>query len=218
MSLRFASIVVIVLALAHAHAALGAGRAPANPSCCQAVVGQTTVVAEQAVQPAPVATWWANSALGNFCRSVVRDTKRNNCWPKPFPKADREAVRRPFVEMIANGWKLENTLGDHHFDPQTGKLNRAGQLKVRAILLEGLPQNRFLYVHRAERNSDTAARVDSVQQYAAQTVRDGSLPPVFETDIPAPGTPAQRVDDVETKWVSSMPSPRLPANQNETSQ
>ncbi|HLA83787.1 MAG TPA: hypothetical protein VJL29_03255 [Thermoguttaceae bacterium] len=164
-------------------------------------------------QAAPVATWWANSSLGKFYRACARDAKRNNCWPEPFVKADRLAVRAPFVQMVSNGWERQNTLGDHHFDRETGKLNRDGQLKIRRILLEGLPQHRALYVYRAERQAETLARVDSAQQYAAQTVRDGVLPPIYETDIPAVGWPAQLVDRVDGQWVKTMPDPRLPAKQ-----
>jgi len=190
---------------------------PVDPSasCGQQAAGETVVVCGGCAPPAPMQTPPPDGPIARFCRSVVRDTLRLNCWPEPFPAADREAVRRPFVQMVANGWMRENTLGTHHFEPETGMLNRAGQLKIRAILLEGLPQHRFLCVYRAERATETAARVDAVQQYAAQVVRDGVLPQVIETDIPAPGWPAQWVDRLETKFGSSMPDPRLPKAQNE---
>jgi hypothetical protein len=116
--------------------------------------------------------------------------------------------------MVSNGWRRQNTLGDFFFVAETGKLNRAGELKVRYILLEGLPQHRYLYVHRAERASETAARVAAVRQYAARTVRDGTPVQVFETDIPAPGWPAQWVDLIETKAIDTMPDPRLPKAQS----
>ncbi|NLE36761.1 MAG: hypothetical protein GX621_01905 [Pirellulaceae bacterium] len=176
------------------------------------VVGET-VVCDDGAQQAPVATWWANSPIGNLCRSIVRDTKRNNCWPEPFIKADREAVREPFARMVANGWQRQNTLGDHHFDPETGQLNRDGQLKIRRVLLEGLPEHRSLWVYRAERAAETTARVDAVRSYAARTSRDGSLPQVFETDLPAPGWPAHTVHAIEEKWYQTMPEPRLPKTQ-----
>lgn len=214
MSLRYVSIAFIALAWIAADAALADQSTATSDSGCQSrqVVSRTVVVTDQEAKPAPMATWWNNSAVGKFCRSVVRDSKRLNCWPEPFPRADREAVRMPFVRMVANGWELQNTLGDHNFDPQTGKLNRSGQLKIRYILLEGLPEHRFVFIHRAEQGAATAARVESVQQYVAQTVRDGPMPPIFETDIPSPGMPAQRVDAVDRKFGESMPSPRLPAS------
>jgi hypothetical protein len=210
MSLRSLFFVPIMLAVALSAATLRGEAASESVACDSQVTGQTVVTSPPAAQPAPAATWWANSAVGKFCRSVARDTKRANCWPEPFPRADREAERTPFVIMVANGWRRQNTLGDHHFDAETGKLNRAGQLKVRAILLQGLPQHRFLSVYRAERDSETAARVASVEQYAAQTIRDGAMPQILETDTPAPGWSARWVEVVDRKYESSMPDPRLP--------
>ena len=72
---------------------------------------------------------------------------------------------------------------------------------------------------RAERPGETAVRVASVRQYAAQTVRDGRVVQVFETDIPAPSWPSQWVDLIETKSIASMPDPRLPeAEESDTEQ
>ncbi len=212
MFLRSLPIVFVVFTLSASTDAPGAESMAGPRSCSRQVVGETVVCAPSA-RPAPMATFWANSYLGRFCYAIARDTKRNNCWPESFLKADRLAVRAPFVQMVANGWRRQNTLGDFHFVAETGKLNRAGQLKIRKILLEGLPQHRYLYVHRAERANETAARVASIRQYAAQTVRDGSVVQVFETDIPAPGWPAQWVDLIETKTIATMPDPRLPKAQ-----
>ncbi|MBN1588986.1 MAG: hypothetical protein JW888_05690 [Pirellulales bacterium] len=210
MSLRSLSIVMIPFVLS-ANAAMLQAEAT---TCSQRVVGET-VVCDESAQSAPMATWWANSCIGNFCRSVALDARRNNCWPDPFVKADRLAVRTPFVQMVTNGWQRENTLDNHHFVAETGKLNQAGQLKIRRILLEGLPQHRFLYVRRAGQSAETAARVDAVEQYAAQTVRGGALPPVFETDIPAAGWPSQWVDVINSKEIASTPDPRLPKAQDD---
>ncbi len=40
----------------------------------------------------------------------------------------------PFVFMVQNGWRLENTLGDHYFDEVTGQPTNAGQNKIYWIL------------------------------------------------------------------------------------
>lgn len=196
-------------------APLRADVAGESPSCNPRVVGETVVVPPETAHPAPAATWWSNSAVGKFCRSVARDTKRANCWPEPFPRADREAVRAPFVCMVANGWRRQNTLGNHHFDAETGELNQAGRLRVRSILVEGQPHHRFIGVYRTDRASETAARVASVQQYAAQTVRDGVMPEVFETDIPAPGWPARWVEHTDRRYEAAMPEPRLSKQEGE---
>ena len=84
-----------------------------------------------------------------FCSSVARDTKRRNCWPKPWVCPDRQAVQAPFAVMVANGWRLQNMLGDHHFAAVTGELTEAAHLKIRWILTEAPQQQRTIYVHRA---------------------------------------------------------------------
>ncbi|MBN1911421.1 MAG: hypothetical protein JW818_16885 [Pirellulales bacterium] len=161
-------------------------------------------------QQAMMATDWANSMVGKAVHMVIRDTKRNRCWPEPFVCPDRQAVRSPFVAMVAKGWIRQNTLGEHHFEPETGKLTYAGILRVRKILLEGPPQHRTIYVHRSLNPKETAARVDAVQQLASETVRTGELPPVLETNLPAPGWPAEQVDAVGRRYRDSIPLPRLP--------
>jgi hypothetical protein len=210
MFLRSMPIVFVVFLILVSPATLRGQSAAVSPNC---VDGCAPATCQQGAQSAPMASWWANSYVGKFCRNVARDTKRNNCWYEPFIGADRLAVRAPFVQMVANGWQRQNTLGDHHFDAETGKLNRAGELKVRQILLEGLPQHRDLWVYRAERANETAARVTSVREFAGRTVRDGNVPQVFETDIPVEGWPAQVVDLVETKSLTKMPDPVLPPMQ-----
>jgi hypothetical protein len=216
MAFRQLSIVLVVLMVVLLSVGSLMAQTPTTyPSTCarQEVVGQTVVCDPAVEQPNCLATWWANSALGNFCRNVARDTKRNNCWPQPFIKADREAVRMPFVLMVANGWKRQNTLGDQHFEAETGKLTSDGKLKIRRILLQGLPQHRALWVYRSARLTETAARVNAVNAFARQTVRDGSTPRIYETDIPPAGWPAQRIYTIGEKWYASMPDPILPKEQ-----
>ena len=173
-------------------------------------------VVEECAEPSSWSDCLYNNCITRFAYRVVRDTKRNNCWPEPFVRPDRHDARAPFVRMVAKGWQRQNTLGPHHFENETGKLNLAGQTKVRRILLEGLPQHRTIYVHRSLRPSETTAWIDSVQQLAARTVRDGNLPEVLETDLPAPGWSAEQIDAVGRKFQASMPDPRLPKPQGES--
>lgn len=75
-------------------------------------------------------------------RGWVRDAQRNNAWPEAFVPGDRIRVREPFAIQIANAWQVENTLSDHHFDPQTGtKLTEAGKQEIAKILLQALPSS-----------------------------------------------------------------------------
>ena len=145
-----------------------------------------------------------------FCRSVARDTKRRNCWPEPFLRPDRHAARAPLAVMVSNGWRRQNLLADHHFIDQGGKLTEAGRMKIRWILTEAPQQHRTIYVHRAGDPQVTSARIDDVQQLAAQLVPEGALPLVLETSIPVRGWPAARADMIGRKFEASTPEPRLP--------
>jgi len=152
--------------------------------------------------------------LEDFFHSVVRDTKRNNCWPQPFVRPDRYAARAPFALMVHNGWRRQNMLGDHHFEESTGNLNEAGRLKTRWIVTEAPEQHRTIFVHRAESSEETAARVDAVQELAVTLIGDTrQLPAVVESDIGDPGWPAERVDGIGRRFQASAPKPRLPALQ-----
>jgi hypothetical protein len=169
-------------------------------------------VVEPCPEPAPGIL--ADNFVTRFLHTVVRDTKRNNCWPDPFVGPARAAARAPFVLMVARGWERQNTLGAQHFEPESGKLNLAGQSRVRKILIEGLPEHRTIYIQRSLSPEETLARVDAVQQTAAKIVPHGELPGVIETDLPPLGWSAQTIDEVETKYRSSMPVPRLPKSQD----
>ena len=124
-----------------------------------------------------------------FWDSVARDWKRNNCWPEPFVRADRHAVRAPFVLMVKNGWERQNLLADHHFEEAAPTLNEAGRIKARWIATQAPRHHRILYVSRAETAEQTASRVAAVQECAAQVVPEGETPMVLQTDLEALGGP-----------------------------
>ena len=115
-----------------------------------------------------LATQVSAEVLCDAVNSVVRDIKRRNCWPEPFVHADRATVRALFCVMVANGWRRQNMLGEFHFETATGQLTEAGRLKVRWILTECPEEHRLIYVHVAERDEETSARIAAVQQFAAQ--------------------------------------------------
>jgi len=148
--------------------------------------------------------------IADVIHSIAVDTKRNNCWPKPFVCPDREAVREPFFAMVAKGWQRQNTLGDYHFEGETGKLTEAGELKVRWIVEQAPRHHRTIFVRRADSPEETAARIDLVQQAAIQWVPEGELPPVLETNLDAGSWPADRVDTIDRKFRDTTPDPRLP--------
>jgi hypothetical protein len=141
--------------------------------------------------------------------SIVRDVKRRQCWPEPFVAPDRATVRAPFVKQVANGWRRENMLGQYHFDPDSGQLNEAGRNKVRWILTGGPQQHRIIYVHTADKDGETTARVAAVRQWASQ-ISPEDVPAVQLTTISEDGWPVDEVEAISRKYRSSMPEPRLP--------
>jgi hypothetical protein len=138
-----------------------------------------------------------------------RDFRRNNCWPQPFVIPDRIAVRSPFEVMINNGWQVQNTLSDEHFDPETGELIGAGELKVRGILIESPKNRRRVFVLRGKDPEDTARRERAVQEYAARILHPGERPEIAESSFRPRGTPAERIFDIDARYSASAPDPRL---------
>jgi hypothetical protein len=149
-------------------------------------------------------------AHAELFKRMHRDYRRNNCWPDPFLVPDRMSVRAPFAVMINNGWRVQNTLGDEHFDPETGALNDAGKLKVRDILTYSPPQHRTVYVLQAHQDELTAARRRAVGDFVSglNTISEGPL--VAETNIPPRGWPAENVSAIGTRFNATAPDPRLP--------
>ncbi len=156
--------------------------------------------------------------LRSFAHSVVVDFHRNNCWPEPFMQADREATRIPFNAMVANGWRLQNALTDHHFEPTTGRLNEAGKLKAYRILTEVPKQHRTIYVLRAKSAEETAARLDGVEKLVATYAAEGIQGNVVLSTVTPRGWPAERVDAVTRAFQASAPEPRLSAATTEDDQ
>lgn len=162
-------------------------------------------------QPLPVATWWSNTWAGRLVHEIGEDTCKANRWPEPFVQYDREAEKMAFTTMIEKGWRRQNTLGNVHFDPNTGKLNMSGRLKVQHILFEGLPSRRDLFVYRGGTNGDTEVRLRSVQTFMHQLVGNSpNNPQVSVTNHSIPGSSAQYVDAITRKYNETIPDPRIP--------
>jgi len=166
-----------------------------------------------AVGVAATAAQGRAESLSMIASYGAKQFKRRNCWPKPFSYPDRHAVRAPFYAMVHNGWERQNMLGDHHFKSGTGELTEAGKLKVRWILTAAPPHHRDVYVHRADTDDETAARMHNVRLAAARIDPERGPPAILETDIPEYGWPAWRVEAIGRAIESSMPEPKLPASQ-----
>jgi hypothetical protein len=137
---------------------------------------------------------------------------RNKNWPYPYMCPDRAAVREPFEVMVRNGWRRQNLLGPHFFNPHTNQLNTAGELQVRWIMTQAPPQWRQVFIERAIDPTITADRIAATREYATRVSIDGQMPEVFETNLAPVGRPAAIVDVTNVKFLENMPVPVLPAN------
>jgi hypothetical protein len=152
---------------------------------------------------------WTES-WNSFWGRCELDYLRNTHWPQPFIYPDRDAVRAPFAAMVVKGWQRQNTLGDYHFDTNTHQLNRAGELRLRAIATIADPERRTVFVYRGATQDITATRIDSVQRYASYVVVQGEMPVVVDTGIPPVERPGDVIDQIQTRAISNMPNPVLP--------
>jgi hypothetical protein len=135
----------------------------------------------------------------------------NKQWPWPYVCPDRIAVREPFCIMVNNGWRRENLLGAHHFNPDTNQLTSAGQLRVQWIMTQAPPDHRNIFVERAFEADINSQRMASVRDYATKVSIDGREPQIAQTTIQFEGRPAAVVDMTNTKFLQAMPAPVLPA-------
>jgi hypothetical protein len=159
---------------------------------------------------------WATSASAVFLDSTAHYIKsgfrRNVAWPYPYICPDRVAVREPFEIMIRNGWRRQNLLGAHFFNPVTQQLTSAGELQVRWIMTQTPPTFRQVFVERAIDPAITAERIAATRQYASRVSLDGQTPEVFETNLIAEGRPAAIVDVTNVKFMENMRIPVLPVD------
>ncbi len=148
------------------------------------------------------------SAECGVVKSIATDVKRRQCWPEPFATPDRAATRAPFATMVSNGWRRQNMLGDIYFAPNSSELTDAGRMKVRWILVNAPKQHRLVYVHAADTDEITKARIATVVQLANQ-ISPNDVPPVLPTTIADDGWPAAEVGAIGRKYMESIPKPRL---------
>ncbi|MGD9647533.1 MAG: hypothetical protein AB7U73_17595 [Pirellulales bacterium] len=148
--------------------------------------------------------------LDRVCCAVKSEYLRIKLWPEPWIEPDRVATRAPFVVQIANGWRAHNTLGPQHFDPETGQLTHAGQLKVADIMQISPAPHRKIYIERADTPERTAERVASAQEYSASIAYDTPAPPVFVSNSRQDTMPAEYIDTIQRRFQETTPEPRLP--------
>jgi hypothetical protein len=153
---------------------------------------------------APAAAQWGSGMFEN----KHRDFHRNNCWPDPFLRADRDSVTMPMKIMIANGWRAQTLINQHHFESDGRRLKPAGEERVRWILTSAPQQYRTIYLERGANPAVTSARAVAVQRYAMQYVPSGQLPVIVETNVSSEGTPGEWQQQIHSRLIANFPDPR----------
>ncbi len=146
--------------------------------------------------------------IGDFLSSIARDTKRRNCWPAPFVYADRDMYHQAMSVQITAGWERQNLLSDFHFLPGGVELTEAGRMRVQWILREAPEARRQIYVHRGDSPQETAVRMQTVQRLVDKSAYITNVP-ILESTRTDEGWPADRIDTVSKKAVTSAPDPKL---------
>jgi hypothetical protein len=112
--------------------------------------------------------------------------------------------------MVNNGWRRQNLLGAHHFNPDSNQLTTAGELRVQSIMTQAPVDRRNIFIERSLNVDANAARLTAVRDYATKVSTDGRTPLVEETFLISEGRPAAVVDATNIKFMQSMPAPVLP--------
>jgi uncharacterized membrane protein YgcG len=152
----------------------------------------------------------AGEGWNEFWQRVHVDFHRNNSWPEPFRTADRAVAREAWCIMADNGWKMQNTIGTFLFDRETQRLNQAGELLVKWIIVQAPQHRRAVFVLKGDTADATTARVQSVQAAVAK-YSTGCVCPVLLTDVEPTGWSAAYIDSITQQFNATIPAPRLPS-------
>ena len=129
-------------------------------------------------------------------------------WPHPYTCWDRQAVEDPVAIQESNGWEAAATLYDYHFDTKDQQLTNAGRSHLHWILTHTPPQYRRVSVQAHADRTLSEVRLQNVTALATQMSRDG-IPHVSLRETDTIGRPAEEVDAIRRKELSTIPDPRV---------
>lgn len=156
-------------------------------------------------------------ACNEFYNYLENGRAANAIWPYPYVCPDRVWAHAPFDVMVTNGWRRQNLLGAHHFDQQTGKLTRAGQLKVEWILTQTPPSRRQIFVERSINGDVTQDRIAMAQEFANGLQLEEGEALVQDTFVRSPRRPASMVDGERNSFIENRQPAILPTGTANTS-
>lgn len=130
-------------------------------------------------------------------------------WPLPYSCQDRESVGIFMETQTALGWQEETTVYDRHFDSGTEQLTRSGELHLEYILYVVPPERRAVYIQSTHDPVLDGIRTESVNGAMARLSPGGCEVQVSIRDCQQFGRPAAEVQEINTQYNSTTPSPRL---------
>ncbi|MFN9721213.1 MAG: hypothetical protein ACK58L_21150 [Planctomycetota bacterium] len=130
-------------------------------------------------------------------------------WPLPYVCQDRAAVSSFMETQIALGWQEETTLFNHHFESNTQQLTRAGELHLERILHHVPEERRAVYIQSSYDAGLDNLRTEVVNTYMARTSTGGKPVTVAVRECQEFGRPASEVENINSLYNASTPSPRL---------
>ena len=135
-----------------------------------------------------------------------------NYWPYPYMCQDRESVNSYIQTHVDNGWILQTTLYEYHFNEETCELNQAGLTHLQWIL-QNAPNNTACVGSKPGPPRPSAIlRLSAVQVAAAEMVGPENVPQVMLRADSPNGLPAQHIDTQYRSFLSTMPEPRISMN------
>lgn len=138
------------------------------------------------------------------------DRARNEAWPQPFLHYEQQSIRNPFAAMVQSGWQVQNTLTEHHFDPETHELNSAGLHMVQTVIRESPEAHRTIFVYTGFNPEETAERMASVRTKVGAWVPENMAPAIVMTTRRPRGIPGSEADSLNRAFQDALPTPSVP--------
>ncbi len=159
----------------------------------------------------------ANADWHSFMERSHKDRLRNNCWPMPFQKADRQSVCQTLTTQIAKGWQRQNTMSAVYFNPETQELNEAGRRKLFAIVQSAPQEFQTIYIVRSMDPAAQERRIASIQEASSQLFANQATPQIRTVGQTPRSWSGDYVNTITTQRNDSIPKPRLPTFTSTTS-
>lgn len=130
-------------------------------------------------------------------------------WPWPYNCLDRQFVLEAAQIQEANGWLVETTLYEYHFNPDSNELTTPGKLHLQWILDSVPAAYRSVWVQQDEDPAVGQQRLNNVRAVANRLVSEANVPPIALRSATAPSRPAIEVDTIRRHELETIPTPRV---------